>query len=374
MIRSGWSTSRSWDISSAIGPACGVGDLGRDRLGRVEDWRYRQVRARYALGMNTDVSVNVVIFQLRRPSGEQAIAHAPTQADDCVRQAWAVAREQHRAAPWEVTALHSEWEPSAADKMFIENTFSAAQLTYNFARPGPDNWEAAFAAARQTMAEHEQREEQAAEGERQAAERERQAAEREQMARVEQDSQHVAEHGQLLPVLWSRRSPQREILELLPCQELVPGQMFVTVATIARTPQGKIGMHHVTKGGLKGRSFAGLMEAAMQQLSTGLGVEVRNDPARPELGNLAWVRRDGPFAASAVALPDFHEFISNVLGTDRLVVGLPEPDTLMAVAEASAAASDLLRHSVLSTRCPPGPLVPTVLSLTRSGYTVLAER
>lgn len=346
-----------------------------------------RVTAGTLAGMNTDVSVNVVIFQLKRPSGEQAIAHGPTQADDCVRQAWAVAREQHRAAPWEVTALHSEWEPSAADKMFIELTFPTAKVTYNFARPGADGWEAAFAAARQTMAEHDQREQQAAQREQQpaqreqqapgleqqAAERGQQAADREQTARVERDMQHVAEHGQLLPVLWSHRSPQRAILELLPCQELVAGRLFVTVATTARTPQGKIGMHHVTKGGLKGRSFADLLEAALLQLNTGLRAEVRNDPARPQLGNLAWVRRDGPFAASAVALPNFHEFMSNALSTDRLVVGLPEPDTLIAAPEASAAATDLLRRSVLGTRCPPSPLVPTVLSVTRSGYTVLAE-
>jgi hypothetical protein len=317
--------------------------------------------------MNTDPAVNVVIFQLRRPSGERVIATGPTQAEDCVRQAWAAASQQHQAAPWEVTALHSEWEPSAADQRFIENTFAAAQVTYNFARPGPDGWEAAFAAARQTMAE-------AAEREQQAAGREQQAAGREQMARAEQDSQHVAEHGQLLPVLWSHRSPQRDMLELLPSHELVPGRLFVTLATVARTPHGKIGMNHVTKGGLKGRSFADLMEAAMKQLSTGLRVEVRNDRERPELGQMLSVCRDGPFAASAVALPNFHQFMSDALGTDRLVVGLPEPDSLVVVAEASAAASDLLRRSVLGTQCPPGPLVPTVLSVTRSGYTVLAER
>lgn len=310
--------------------------------------------------MNTDVSINVVVFHLRRPSGEQVIGHGPTQAEDCVRQAWAAAREQHQVAPWEVSALHSEWEPSAADQRFIADTFSSAQVTYNFARPGPDGWEAALAAARQVMAQHE--------------ERERSAAERQQRTRVEQDSQHVAEHGQLLPVVWSHRSPQRGMLEFLPCRELVPGRLFVTVATIARTPHGKIGMHHVTKGGLNGRSFAGLLEQAMQQLSTGLGAEIRNNPARPELGSLAWVRRDGPCAASAVALPNFHEFMSAALGTDRLVVGLPEPDTLVAAPEASAAACDLLRRSVLGTQCPPSPLVPTVLSVTRSGYTVLAER
>jgi hypothetical protein len=319
-------------------------------------------------GMNTDVSMNVVIFQLRRPSGEQAIATGPTQAEDCVRQAWAVAREQHQAAPWEVAVVHSEWEPSAADQRFIEGTFTgAAKVTYNFRRPGPDGWEAAFAAARQTMAEHGRREQQ-------AAKPQQMAAKPEQMARAGQGSQHVAEHGQLLPVLWSRRSLQPEMLELLPHRELVPGRIFVTVATVARTPHGKIGMNHVTKGGLKERSFGDLMESAMQQLSTGLRVEVRNNEARPELGRMLSVCRDGPFAASAVALPNFHQFMSDALGTDRLIVGLPEPETLLVVAEASAEASDLLRRAVLGTQCPPSTLVPTVLSVTRSGYTVLAER
>jgi len=308
--------------------------------------------------MNTDVSVNVVVFQLRRPSGEQAIAHGPTQAEDCVRQAWAMAREQHQAAPWEVTGLHCEWEPSEADKRFVESTFTVAMVTFNFSRPGPAGWEAAFAAARQTMAERE---------------REQKAAEDERRARVKQDSEHVAEHGQLLPIIWSHRSPQREMLEILPNRELVPGRIFVTVATVARTPQGKIGMHHTARGGLKGRSFVDLMETALEELSKGLRIEGRGDPDRPDLGPVATLRRDGPFAASAIALPGFHQVMSDTVGADRLVAGLMNPDTLFVAPQGSNWDAELKRELPIYP-CPEGPLIPTLLSMTSSGYTVLAER
>ena len=100
-------------------------------------------------GMNSDVSRNVVVFQLRRTPGELAIGEGPTQAEDCVRQAWAVASQQHQAAPSEVRALHSEWETSAAYAGFIQRAFPEAKLTYNFNRPAPDGWGEAFAAARQ---------------------------------------------------------------------------------------------------------------------------------------------------------------------------------------------------------------------------------
>jgi hypothetical protein len=302
--------------------------------------------------MNTDVSTNVVVFRLRRTAGDIAIAEGPTQAEDCVRQAWAVASQRHQAAPSEVTALHSEWEPSAADAGFIQRAFPEAKLTYNFSRPGPDGWEAAFAAARQTIA---------------------QAAERHAAARGQQGMQHVAEHGQLLPILWSHRSPKREMLQHLPYRELVLGRIFVTLATVAPTPHGTIGMNHVTNAGLKGRSFADLMTVAAQQLGTGLRVDVRADSGRPELGKLLTVRRDGPCAASAVALPDFHRRMSDVLGTDRLVAGLPGPETLLVAAQASGWAGEV-RRAVLGSACPDSELVPTLLSMTRSGYTVLAER
>jgi hypothetical protein len=227
-------------------------------------------------------------------------------------------------------------------------------MTYNFQSTAQDALEAAaLAASNQEMT---------------------QAVAREAvMARAEQGRQHVAEHGKLLPILWSHRSPQREMLQFLPYYELVPERMFVTLARVAPTPRGTIGMNHVTQAQLQEHSFADLMAVAAEELRTGLQIEVRGDPQRPDWGKLLTLRRDGPFAASAVALPDFHQQMSDALGTDRLVAGMSDPDGLMVAAQASGWARELQR-GVPRARCPDGPLVPTLLLVTESGYTVLAER
>lgn len=316
--------------------------------------------------MNSDPAKNVVVFKLRRPGDDTAVAEGPTRADDGIRQAWAQASEKCHAAGWEVSALHCEWEPSDADKRFIQGTFSQVKdVTFTFSRPGPDGWDAAFAAARQTMTQTLERE--------QAAVSREQAPEDEQISRARQHASYADEHGELLPILWSHRSPEREMLDFLPHYVLVPGRLVVSVAMVAKTPRGKIGMSHVTRGGLAGRSFDDLMEGARMQLSAGLGIEVRNDPARPELGSAAFVVRSGPWVASAVSLPDFHEQLSGILGSDRLVAGIQSADHLCVAAESSAAAR-MIRDQTPRSQCPDGPLIPTVLSVTSAGCTVLAER
>jgi hypothetical protein len=306
--------------------------------------------------MNTDPATNVVVFLLRRGDGQPVVADGPTLADDCVRRAWATVSQQHRAASDEVAAVHSEWQPAPADLVFIQQTFPAARLTYNFARPGPHGWEAAFAEAHRVMAQ--------AQGERQRDQMSDQAAE---------SMRHVADHGELLPVLVSASSPRRHLLEYLPHQELVPGRLFVTLATVAPTPRGTIGMNHLTHAELGQRSFADLMAAAAATLTTGLRIDGHADEAHPERGSLLAVRRDGPFAASALALPGFAERMAGLVGDADLVVGLPEPDLLLVAGARSGWVEDVHR-AVVTSPCPTSELVPTVLALQPSGVRVLAER
>jgi hypothetical protein len=299
--------------------------------------------------VNTDVSRNVVVFQLKRWRDRQhAIAQAPTRDDDCVAQAWATVQAEHGAVAKHVTALHSEWEPSAADMVFIRKTFPKAKFTYNFSRPDPDGWEAAFGAARQVIAK----------------------AGAEQTAR---NMRHVADRGELLPVLWSNSSPKREMLEFLPHHAIVPGRLFVALAQVAPTPTGTIGMNHVTHAGLDGRAFADVMGEAAANLAKGLQVDGRADPDRTDKGQLVVLRRDGPFAASALALPGFSERIAPLVGEDHMLAGVPEPDTLIVTGMNSGWAADV-EQAVLRSPCPPGELVPTLLSLTPAGIRVEAER
>jgi len=299
--------------------------------------------------VDTDVSRNVVVFQLRRRLKQtHAIADGPTKADDCVQQAWFKVRAENNAEAKNVVALHSEWEPSENDLAFIHKQFPKAKFTYNFQRPGPDGWEAAFAVARRVVAEAG-------------------------MAQAKIGMQHVAKRGELLPVLWSGSSPKRTMLEHLPHHPLVPGRLFVALATVAQTPHGTIGMNHVTHAGLEGRQFADMMGEAVANLTQGLQIEGRSDPARPEKGQLVVLRRSGPFAASALALPGFRERVAAQVGSEDLLAGVPEPDTLVLTGINSGWAPEV-EQSVLRSPCEPSEMVPTLLSLTPAGIHIEAER
>jgi hypothetical protein len=300
--------------------------------------------------VDTDVSRNVVVFQLKRWRGEvHAIADGPTRADDCVQQAWAkVQAEHHGAAAKQVAALHSEWEPSEADQTFIRRTFPKAAFTYNFSRPGPTGWDAAFADARRVIAEAG-------------------------AAKAKKNMRHVEQRGELLPVLWSNSSPKREMLEYLPHHAIVPGRLFVALATVAPTPTGTIGMNHITHAGLEGRQFVDLFGEAATNLTNGLQIDGRSDPQRADKGQLVVLSRSGPFAASALALPGFRERLATVVGEDHLLAGVPEPDTLVLTGISSGWAAEI-EEAVLRSPCPPGQMVPMLLSLTPSGIRIEAER
>lgn len=292
----------------------------------------------------------MVVFEVH--GREPYVASGATRDDDCVRQAWFATPLEHPSAAGKVTRIYSEWQPSAADTDFIRRTFPHAKLTYSFNRPAPDGWEAAFAAARRAMAE---------------------AAEREQEARAAQSMQHVADHGELVPVLWSQTSAKIQMLQFLPHRDLVPGRLHVALATVAPTPQGRIGMNHLTHAELHDRSFDNMLAAAAASLTGGLRVDGHTDPDLPSRGHLLVLQREGPFASSAVALPDFHEQMATALGDGRLLVGLPDPDTVL-VTRMDSGWVDELQRAVLASPCPAGELVPSVLALESTGLRLLAER
>ncbi|MFD2417263.1 hypothetical protein [Amycolatopsis pigmentata] len=98
--------------------------------------------------MNDDVSQNLVVFKAKG-FDEPLVAGAPIQADDAVEQAWAGIRRQHnKVRASAVSAVFSEWQPSAADQKFMAKHFRKAECTYSFARPADGDRERAFAKAR----------------------------------------------------------------------------------------------------------------------------------------------------------------------------------------------------------------------------------
>ncbi|MGI5237227.1 hypothetical protein [Dactylosporangium sp. CA-139066] len=287
--------------------------------------------------MTTDPSVNMVAFRLRREGGAIVTGHGRTRDDDAVRQAWAMVQREHSASPGEVVELYSEWEPSAADAAFVSKTFPKAKLTYSFSRPADGGWDAAFAGARATI------ERASAAGE------------------AEERMQQVDEQGELVPVLWSPKTAP-EMLQMLPYAEIVPGTLVVTVAVAAPTPRGTIGMNHITRAGLAGTPFEDRLAAAAESLTTGLEISAYND------GELFGVSRPGGFAASAIVLPGFAERMSDVIGSEDLIVAITDADCAFLAAAGSPAAQRLRQMVAEAPRG--GQPEPTLLRINGRGVAV----
>jgi hypothetical protein len=299
--------------------------------------------------VDTDPSSNVVVFQLSRGDYETIAGHGPTTAEDSVRQAWNLARQEVGARPEEVVALMSEWEPSPADHFFIERTFpNNASVSYTFPRPDPQSWPEALAAAREKM---------------RAA-----AAER-----FDESIEDVQREGELLPMLWSESSPQIDLLPAMPHYTLVDGGLHVSLAMVATRPGGRIGIshlthHHLGPDGMWGEAgtFEELYEAACANLASGLRIDGYDN-------GIINMHRDGSIAAAAVGLPDFHAQVSGLLGAERFVVGLYCPQQLFIAAESSPHA-DTVRSMIMESDYPTSESVPSVLLVDRRGIRILAER
>jgi len=297
--------------------------------------------------VDIDPRTNVVVFQLNNATDEIVVGHAPTVADDSVRQAWEGVRNEHDARPGDVVALHSEWEPSPVDVSFIEATFPDATVTFNFSRPDQDGWEKAFAAASAAMIEANDRQSPAADE-----------------AHPEQAD---ASDGQLLPVLWSETSPRAGMLEAVPHWPVAAGRLHLALAVVAPTPRGTIGMHHVTHHQLGDQSFNELMAEACENLSAGLRVNSH------ETDDGQLLSLSGTLVAATVCLPDFYRRLSELANAERLVVGLPCPDEVY-VAPADSPLAALIHRAVHESEYPTTELVPAVLSIAGDDIELLSER
>ncbi|GAA5199837.1 hypothetical protein GCM10023322_76350 [Rugosimonospora acidiphila] len=302
--------------------------------------------------MNADPTTNMMVFLLARGEGEHAMAAGPTQADDCARRAWAQVSREYQARPDEVSEIYSEWEVSDDDNHFIAVTFPRARLSHSFSRPTNGDWASAFASAGQAIQQAQQRQEA-----------------QDAVGRME----HVREHGELLPVLWSASAPNTPLMRsTMPYWALVQERLFFALATVGQTPNGNIGMNHLTNEGHRQAGSPPLPEL-FGQAADGLRRGLRIDSHAAEQGQLLTMRRAGGMAASAVALPDFHQRMSQLLGDERIVVALPGPDEL-AVAGAGSGWPETLRQMVLSSPYPTNELAPSLLLIDRSGIQLLAER
>ncbi|GAA4204440.1 hypothetical protein [Actinocatenispora rupis] len=292
--------------------------------------------------MDVDPGRNHVVFAVS--DGEGPVIEVPARADDALRQAWLIAVREHGVVAHTVREVFTEWEPSPADGAFLELTFPGVPVGYAFPRPADGDWDAAYAAARRTI--------------------EARAAEARPAAAPPAD-----DDGMLLPILRTTTLPGASAtLDVLPHRHLVPGRLAVTLARVAPTPHGTIGMSHLTYAQLGADDFDALLATAYAGVQRGLTVT----GLRADDSDLIRMSREGWLAGSAVALPDFHRYVSGLLGADDLVVAVPCPDDLYVTAAGSGCVPALARM-VAEAPQQTGEYLPSLLRVTANVVEVLAE-
>ncbi|MFJ8819167.1 hypothetical protein [Amycolatopsis thermoflava] len=288
--------------------------------------------------MDSPADLNLVVFQVNGRDDDLLHGAAPARAEDAVRQAWRQVREQRDVQASEITRIHSTWQPSRVDRVFLAGTFPRAERTHDFDRPAGDDWSKAIEAAR--------------------------AAE-DNFVQTERD-------GEWLPILHTYDGP----LKLYASLPLVDNRLHLGFARTTITPAGRIGMSHLLKNrfeAMTGNEWQELLDEACGNLARRLHFGVHDDEQK---GRLVTVERgdDNLCAASAIVLGQFHDNVAHHVGEDRLVVGLVSPDHIY-VADASSGWVAEIEDWVRTSPDTSGDLVPTVLLIDGAGnMEIIAER
>ncbi|HVV12735.1 hypothetical protein [Amycolatopsis sp.] len=291
---------------------------------------------------NTDPTRNFVVF-LRGDDLDDAVSAGTTAREDtAVRRVWQELSAEQGVRPGEITGIFALWEPSRLDAAFIRGTFGEMKVVHQFDRPGPDDWDAAFARAREVL-------------EAEAAE----ADEQESLGEVE------------MPILRSASlSVSDSIKEMMPWVPVAGDDVYATIARVGRTPHGTIGMVHLLNNQLGGEDeFAGRMADAIGAMATGLQFGV----GETEDGTFGRISRsDGINAAAAIMLPRFHSWIADSpAGWTDFVVLIPCPDFAL-VAETGSAMARKMANDVREFE-QQAELLPSLLRVTAEGMALVAE-
>jgi hypothetical protein len=92
--------------------------------------------------MNTDSSVNVVVFEVligRRL--EKLLGEGPTKAADGIRRVWDDLAATFGVNPASVRRVYSQWEATPEESEFLAAAFPPSiKLAYSFRRPAARDW------------------------------------------------------------------------------------------------------------------------------------------------------------------------------------------------------------------------------------------
>ncbi len=86
--------------------------------------------------MNTDSSINVVVFEVRlRRRLQKLLGEAPTSAADGLRRVWHELAARIGLRPADVRRVYCQWEPTPDDLAFLAELPAALKLSWSFRRP-----------------------------------------------------------------------------------------------------------------------------------------------------------------------------------------------------------------------------------------------
>lgn len=301
-----------------------------------------------------DPAYSMVMFH-RGPDPADAVnALMTARDDDAVRRAWQRVVAEHGVRADEVTGVAAQWQPSARDAAFIAETFGDVEQYYIFGRPDEDGWEKAFATARRFNEEANRK------------------LEEERLAEAARGIVESTKDATVLPVLRSASLPGSDFVKKTrPYWPVVGDAIYATLARVALTPRGTVGMGHVLHSQVTDdEDFARQAAEAVAAVMEGLVVEGLADEDGDAVFRLS--RRDGFLAAGAICLSDFHDRIAEITGWSELVVAITCPDHLY-VAPAGSAAAEKLRVNVAEAEVEDRELRPTLLRCTADGLELLLE-
>jgi hypothetical protein len=288
--------------------------------------------------MQADPAMSVVVFQLASPEGPiERATHGPAQDDDFLAKAWATIAQRDGAQPGDVRRVYSEWEPSDADKAFLDATFPiGADLTFTFRRPQTaEGWPAALAEAQAT---------------------------------IQSALDAAPAVGELLPVV----RDQDVLSEAIVHRPLTP-EIGVFLAHVEHKPEGTIGIHYLTRSQLEGspRSLEDTFQDALENLIPGLQIEAGS--AAEE--RVFIVRHRHDLAVSALALPDFWENAREWTGAAQVFVAYVEPGKLYVTADADGPFATRMRREVqTSDYYDAMALTPACYTLGPEGLSLVCRR
>ncbi len=293
--------------------------------------------------MDINPAINHVVFEIdHKGTLKPSIGSGPTQAEDCVRQAWQQVVNETGASGHDVRRVYSEWEPSPGDLAFLEQLCPSAEITHSFERPRDGQWDAAFTEARRIILEAAEANSSGTEGD--------------------------EEDGDFMLLVLRDADGLSETMVGKP----VADDFQLCMALVGPTPHGTVGINYILTNFLQNQpvDVDDLWNEAYQNLMVGLRIQVAEEKGE----RLFILEREGGFAASAIGLPDFPDRARSWVPTGQILFGIPNPDTLL-VCGVNSPFAQQLQKAVLESRYQGAiNLTPSVLQIEGGKFSIVTQR